>query len=362
MTAIKLKVLFFLGILTNFRPVMSSAGTFQYDDRGLTGAYRVYRVDPRRETYIYFENYAREYYSQSPLECIKLLNRYQSNCAFVVIFWRALRRAGSIETTKIAPATHYPHVLMSMSACISDFLQNLCCNDETKFKTEIGVVSSMIKAVENIHFELKHAWLGNVLDDFSNRIEIWRFVIRKFSADFKNKTIDYESLFSTFNEIKSVLKTNSSNADASPRLVKLCALLWLYLRRIYITNCMAIFNSSHYHKTFVIFLTMEHLRWPRNFFLNGEFNSSNLGLYLKERSESGLFRLDLIRKLLDKYSITGNCELLKLSYRGKVSSFFGLANLLDERLQKKYPHEIWRIKALAELERCMLRKIKEIYF
>ena len=132
------------------------------------------------------------------------------------------------------------------------------CSDETKFKTELETISRMIKLAERTASELKS--LGDndkLISGYDDLVATWKYLIRNISIDFTNKTIDYYSLFRTFNEVSILIKTDSSSNGPSLHLSKRYALLWFYLRHIYNNNCNVIFDINHHHKAFIIYLVME---------------------------------------------------------------------------------------------------------
>ena len=134
---------------------------------------------------------------------------------------------------------HYSKVLKWISQKISSTFLGSRCSDESKFKTELEIISLLIRLAERTALELKS--LG-IKDEFINGFDglaaIWKYLIRNISFDFDNKTIDYYSLFRTINEIRFIVKTDSSSNGPSLRISKRYALLWFYLRYIYNNDAM----------------------------------------------------------------------------------------------------------------------------
>ena len=136
------------------------------------------------------------------------------------------------------------------------------CSDQSKFKTELETISLMVKSAERTASELK--FLGNndkLISGFADLVATCKYLIRNISFDFTNKTIDYYSLLRTFNEVSILVKTHSSSNGPSLRLSKRYALLWFYLLRINNSNCKAIFDIHHHHKTSIIYFVMEIRTW-----------------------------------------------------------------------------------------------------
>ena len=74
----------------------------------------------------------------------------------------------------------------------------------------------MIETVERIHPELKSRGVDAIfVNNLDERIAIWKFLIKNISIDFNQHTVDYDSLFRTFNEIRYIIKMNLSSEKAS---------------------------------------------------------------------------------------------------------------------------------------------------
>ena len=328
----------------------------QYDNFGLVSTFRKYLAIPTEETYISFRSYLKRYFKQSPIDCLKLSERHWNDLVFKVVFWQALTEPYKfIDPSKITPA-NYHDVLEWIKRKIRKTLLNCSCSDESKFKTELETISQMVKSAERTAFELKS--LGNndkLIGGFDDLIAIWKYLIRNISIDFTNKTIDYYSLFRTLNDISILVKTDSSSNGLSLRLSKRYALLWLYLRYIYLDN--EIFDIYHHHKANTIYLIMEFLGRNHSYGIN-EFYPNKLRLLFEKLYENGSQKLKLILECLRVSNFERDRNWIGASK--KISNYFELARSLSESSGKRFPDTTWRIRALAELEAYLIQHGQEV--
>ena len=345
----------YLILSSSVMPQYSDIEQKQYNDFELMSAFHKYLTISTEEIYKSLRSYVRRYYDQSPIDCLNLLDRYRSNWVFKVVFWKAL--AGFdyfIDPTKITPVYNCK-VLKYISRKIRWTLFNCNCSDESKFKTELETISLMIKLAERTATELKS--LGNnnrLIRKFDDLVGIWKYLIRNISIDFDNKTIDYFSLFRTINEINFIFKTDSFSNGPSLRIYKRYALLWIYLRCIFVNDCTVIFDTHHHHGTLISYLIMKFWYKFGNYY-DKEFNPDLLRFLFEEVYNSGSLRLNPIEDLLSEYSS-------ELTIPKKTSSFFVMARSLTEDYKIKYTSEIWKVRALAELEAYLFRHYRKVKY
>ena len=224
-----------------------------------------------------------------------MLERHQSGVFENTLFWIALRLTRQLFNPKFNPR----RILKSIAGEIRSIIQYSDYFNELKFKKRFEVASLMIETVEKIYPELKSRGVDDeFVNNLEERIAIWKFLIKNISIDFNEHTVDYDSLFRTFNEIRYIIKMNLSSEKAS-RLSKLCSLLWYYLNRIYNTHCLIIFDSHHHYKPLIISLIKKVGDWSRDMDSLGEFNSNRLSSYLKELYKDDLKHLNLSMKILE---------------------------------------------------------------
>ena len=235
---------------TSYSSVMPQCDNFEakrYDDYGLISAYRRYLNKPNMRTYSIFESCVKGYYKQSPIDSLKLSERYQNDWVFKVVFWYALEEpCRFIDPTTITPA-YYHSVPEWIIRNIRKTFLSCSCSDELKFKTELEIISQLIKMAEKAASKLKS--LGNndkFFTGLGDLVAIWKYLIRSISIDLDNKTIDYFSLSRTINEICSIIKTDSTPSGPSLRLSKRYALFWFNVQHIYVNKCTEIFETHHH--------------------------------------------------------------------------------------------------------------------
>ena len=181
------------------------------------------------------------------------MDRYRSN----LIFWQALGGSHKfIDPITITPI-YCSEALNWMSYEIRSIFLKCSFSDELKFKTELETISLMVNSAERTAFELKSLeYNDKLMCWFDDLFATWKYLIGNISIYFANKTFDYYSLLRTFNEVRILIKTDSSSNGPSLHLSKRYALLWLYLRHIYYNNCNVILDIHHHHKTSIIYLVM----------------------------------------------------------------------------------------------------------
>ena len=338
--------IFFFSSLALLNLIISSSKMSKHD---VMRAYCRYLNSPTRETNSTFGYYALRYYNQSPIDCLKLYGRYQ-DWVFRVMFWKAIAGPSDFIHPKTIIPGLYPEVLRWISQKIKINFLNYSRFDESIFKTRLELISLMIKLAEKASSELKS--LGNndkLISSFDDLVAIWKYLIRNISFDFDKKTIDYCSLSRTINEIRFIVKRDSSSNSPSFSISKRYALLWFYLRYIYLNDCTVIFDTRHRHRALISYLIMKFWDKFSNYY-DKEFYPDLLRLLFEKIYNSGSLCLNHIEDFLSNYSPS-----LYLVIPKKVTSFFVIARSLTEDYKRKNPRETWRIRALAELEAYLFR-------
>ena len=151
------------------------------------------------------------------------------------------------------------------------------------------------------------------------------------------------------------LKLGRAAVNYSPlRLSERFALLWIYLRHIYDNKCQGIFDQSHNHhlRKLIIFIMLKF--WDTYPYCNGsELYPYYLGTCFRRLNKGGSLQLDPIVEILKKYDLRKDCRLLKVP---EASNYFELTQSFNSYSFFDFANTVWRIKALAELERCLGRK------
>ena len=349
-----MKRLFFVtSLLSLLRVSISYATIPQYDEQSIMRAYHTYRNDPQKENFHQFGSYVRGYHWQSPFDCLKLLERYQNILFFKVLFWKALDISRVFFFPPIKPYSQ-KDVLICISKEIRRILLGCSCSEETLFNNELEMVKILIKMTERTLFELKSEnHKGDYIREFEDLVSIWKFLVKNISIDFDAKTIDFNSLFLTFNEAKSLIKRGSNPIGPSLRLSKLYSLLWIYLHHINGVNNFAFLEVHHHQKALILYLVF--MIWEMPFDCDTDhFYPKKLKIQFEELYEGGSPQLELIVKLLKRCNIPEECQDLVAPKR--APGFFELAHLLDGEFVKLHPGEFLITKGLAELEIYLAQK------
>ena len=345
-------IFFTFSLLSRLYFTISSPAEQLYDDLGLMRKYHRCIVDQHHVlTWSGFIGYAYGYYNQSPMECLKILERNENNFAFKVLFCKALRDETYTAPTAIGPGSHHGYIISFISYEILKIFANCCRLTETEFKTKFELVSKLIRLAERNLIEWKSRGIkSDIIDNLGDLIPIWRFLAQNISIDYAKGTIDYNSAFRTINTIISLLKTEPPTYRIPPNLRNLVELLKVYLFHIRLSGWDAILDLYHHHKALIIFLTLE------------DGDGISLGIHpiqlllkIKRFTEVGPNRLEPVVNLFKRTTPPNiYCKLLKNPRR--ISSFLKFTHFLEHDNFKKFtPCEIWEIRALAELELYLSR-------
>ena len=111
-----------------------------------------------------------------------------------------------INPATLIPAIHYRNMLLSISKKIKMIILCSKCSDEPTLKAELEEMSLLIDIAEKALPELKFLANDEFINVFDDQIAISKFLSKNISFDFVNKTIDFYSLFRTFNDIAFIVK------------------------------------------------------------------------------------------------------------------------------------------------------------
>ena len=348
---LRMQKIFLLFIYIHLSSSALSNSFVRRNEIGLEVKYREYLDNPKQENYADFEDYVIEHYNQYRLDCLTLeeyhRSRYLKN---MTIFWIALR----LTRQFFNPKFNLRRILQIIVDEIRSIIQYSDYSNELTFKKKFEVASLMIESVERIHPELKFRGVDDELvNNLDERIAIWKFLIKNISIDFNEHTVNYDSLYRTFNEIRYIIKMNLSSEKAS-QLSKLCSLLYYYIHRIYETHCLAIFESHHNYNSLIISLIIKVYYWTLEIDSLGEFNSNRLSSYLKKLYKDDFKHLNLSMEILKTRNPNKEISYVMKNLR-KVSSFFELTRFFTDKFEKNFACWAWEFKALAELESYLNR-------
>jgi hypothetical protein len=312
--------------------------------------YLKYLDNEEQKNYADFEEYFINRYEQHHLDCLKWLERHQYDFnANNTIFWMSLK----ITRQVFNPKFDLLKILKIVVKEIRDIIHYSGYRNESKFKKKFEVASLMIKTVERIYPILRSRGVNDILvNNMEDRIAIWKFLLFNISIDFNKASVDYDSLFRTFNEIRCIIRMNLPSEKAS-RISKLCSLLWYYLERIHIRECHVIFDSHHHYKPLIISLVRKVGCWRRDFFDKpGEFNSNRLRSFFKElyKDKGHWNHINLIMEIL-KNENPNYGKMFATKVHGKVFlGFFERTRIFNESFEKDNILLAWDNKAYAVLE------------
>ena len=327
-----------------------------FDEFNLMMAYHKHLSNPKSEEYYdAFRILVLKYFGHSPHDCLKLIERYRNDWMFKLIFIRTIAvPLGTIDLSMIDQSYYSNVVKWLFDEIINSFL--LCCNsNEPELKIKIELIFLLIKYFERISLDLKYLGINDELvKGLHNFIFTCKYSIYTITVDFK--TGFYYSLFRTFNEIDLIIKSGSAFINPPSRLSESYALLWIYLKYIFMTNDMTIFSTNHPLKASVIYLVMEF--WEC-YDLYKEIYSNRLRLLIEGLYEKNSPQLEPIVRLLERYNPRNYCGSMDPK---RFPSFSKLAHYFERHPKGNETYIIWRIKAFAVLESYLIRNGREICY
>lgn len=254
----------------------------------------------------------------------------------------------------LTPAYHYQNMLMSISKKIRMIILCANCSVEQAFKAELEEASLLIDIAEKALTELKSLVNDDLfINGFGDLIAIGKFLTKNISFDFVNKTIDFYSLFRTFNEISFIVTQDPQTDGPSLCLSKRYALFWVYLCHIHRNRCTDIFGAHYRGRALIIYFILEfRFSFYDNCF-GGKFYPNRLDCQFVKLYKNGSPQLGFITEHLESYNLQRDC--LGLGISEKVSSFAKLTHFLSEKLERDFSFVTWRVRALAELESYTIR-------
>jgi hypothetical protein len=342
---------FFLNFFLYIIVTWESTLMVQFNDFYLMINYRKYIKSPNPLTFCSFSNYVKEFYILSPIECLKLVERYQYDWKFVLIFLKILNVSWVfIDPLSIPPRNQLKSIKWLLKYTIWTF-KRLSLYDKRLSDAEIEKIYFLASFIEKMLWEWRaHNNVDqNSIDNLIEKISICKFLANNMSIDFAKETIDYDSLFRVFNEIMGLEKSSGRSSGDFSRKVKLYSLLSFYLFNIWKIDCMEIFEMNHESKNLIIYLILR-LSKESSFsycYMNGNFFPENLKIYFKELYEGGSLCLDPIEKILKLEDVN---FLISFNIRRKFSRFRELSNFLDRNHFAIPASTEWKVKALSSLE------------
>ena len=259
-----------------------------------------YLNNPTSQTYYIFKSGAKKYYKQYPHKCLKLLERNGNNWVFRVVFSLSLVENMSLVNPTAITRDCLSYMLRWISLEVKSTFECCCHSYGEAYKTNLETLSMLINLAERTIFELRALGINDALiSEISDPISIWKFLVKNISIDFVNKTIEYYSLFRMLSEINFIIDKSPHSNSPNLQLSKRLALLYVYLRYIYLNLYDDIFDlPHHHHRTSVIYLVMEF--WGlRGHYSNG-FYPERLMLQIENLNKSGSPRLNLFENIFEK--------------------------------------------------------------
>jgi hypothetical protein len=347
---LKMKKFFLIFILIPYSS--SSQSNISLDVFDLEADYRKYLDNPKQKTWADFEDHVIERYGQNPLGYLKFLKRYHSDVfEDRSLLWISLKLTGQLFNPKF-DLVNILRIIVYKIRYIIRYSDN---TNELKFKKKLEIASLMIETVEKIYPKLKSRRTNNVLvSNIEDRIAIWKFLIENISIDFKNRTVYYDSLFGTFNEIRYIIVKNLYSEKVL-RLSKLCSLLWYHLQHIYQDH--DIFDSDHRDKLLIISLSKAVGCWLSDMDRIGEFNSNLLSTFLIKlyKDKNDLKHLNLIIEILENRMPNFERKHVTKVPMKVFFNFFELTRFFNDKLEEKYHYTAWNCKAYALFESYLKR-------
>ena len=347
-----LKILF-LSSFAYFHIIYSSSEILPYVEPELMRAYYEHLAKPNQVTYNGLKSRVLKYFEQFPLDCLKLLERHRNDWIFKVIFLRALTKNSWLIDPSLITPNRYSEVLIWLSFRIREIFLYCSSSNEAKFNIEMETIYKLIDLAQRTLFELKSLCIRDVIvNEFDDRIAVWKYSVKNISIDFEHKSINYYSLFRTLNEIIFITKTIPTLNSPSLQLSERYFLLWIYLIHIHYNDCETVFQIHHHHRTLIVYFIMKF--WGGFGLLDVEFYPNRLSHLLERLYETGSPQLEPIVELLGENNPHYDCkswgiQMFSISYL-KLSSF------LQSHPIEIHCSKMWRINALAELELYLNRK------
>lgn len=321
----------------------------EYNEVGLMVAFRRYYSDDwdSVSNYFKFYNYLRQFAKQSPINCLKSLERYQNNHAFVIIFWHEFKMKKRIKEPADVTAIDYILTLKDMIREMERIFMGLSTYG-SKFENDIEISSFLIRTVERNLPKLVHELTDKELEIMREKISIGKFLAKHTFTDSANKTVDYNSLFQTINELKTLIRTDELSEDSFKRQRKLLALLWFHLCKIQRLNCKAIFDLPHQNKALIIYLVLKMQDNCPLLESNEDFYLEMLEIYLNDLYKSGSLNLEPMDEFLKGLNPNTYAKYIKAPK--KISKYNEVTHFSYCKYFKFNINQKWRVQGLSVLE------------
>jgi hypothetical protein len=353
----------FLGTCTNqrfyrsFRPTLRD-GIDITDSRGLMKKYcEISEFDSASVSH--FNEYANHFHKQSPLECLKLLEK--RDVTFGITLLRGLRERIRI---RISESNMDPNelFLLYLFDIISYHLFSISLV-KAKFQLRFEIVNFLAKLARKRISSFKFSGAKNdKYIDFEKKLTIYNFILNNISVDFANEIDNYGSLFRALNEIKTIGKSrNQSNEIAYFHFSKYIALIWFHIHNLNLNDVREIFDIEHHSKPIIIFLVLEF--WGEANLRQVEFYPPKLESIFIELYKKGSLNPDPLTMFLKTNPPTKFCKYFKTpmypsSYKElyHFSHFSHFADTFAPHISEKI--NIWlKIEAFTILEQYLSRNL-----
>lgn len=325
-----------------------------YGDMSVIVAFVQYLAKPNEKSYFIFKDLVGGYYERSPIECLKLLERHQTNWTFIYMFWRALKIASSLLDHRNLSAMDFYRLLLWILQEIRRIFKILDPSNEPKVKESLEMVTILIKVVERSTAKLKLLGIeDHYIYGLEESVKICKFLVKNISMDFPQKTIDFDSLFRVLNEIKVIKLSHNPKLHQS----ELFALLWIYMHHIWTPACMKIFDFYTQDCILIFDLILSCRDMFDGFYFCQDFYPHSMIFRLRQLKENGFAKFMFIGNLLMEFKKPLNfCKLLRIPR--EITSFLELARFIEynpDTYDSYTPITIWKLRALAKLEQHLTR-------
>jgi hypothetical protein len=313
-----------------------------------------------------FEEIILKNYYLNLIECLKCIED-QGNWLFKILFWKVISNSAyryllNNVGAPLSPST-YISMIHDISGEIEDKLLTVYLNPKEK-KKWFKAINIMIKMVKGALAKLESQSIRCPMEQ--KMIPTWSYLLKNLSYDYKNRSMDFNSLFWTLSSIRNIFKTdNPLTIDQNQFLRRLCCLLFFYIVAEYSGYGFEKFKDGTDHRVaHIIYLVREitdELPSPVNFIVNGDLILTNLFERLKalygnnQREQFNSIRslLDKSQRLLENYKFIYNLTKKPKSY----SHLIYLIGINDEEDFKNL-YDFWIIKSSSKLEKYLLFEVK----
>jgi hypothetical protein len=328
----------------------SSPRDEEFNDFKLMVLFRKFRDHPEMVAYAQFDSYVHRYSSKAPLDCLKSLEKYQSDYTFVVTFWRSFKMSCDLKNPSIIDATDYLLTLRWMIRELSWIFMGLSTYGPT-FETHIEIASFLVRIVENGIFQLGPELSVKEQENMREKLSIGKFLIKNARADFTNKLVNYTCIIQTINELKGLILRGE--ASESIRQAKLFALLWFHLCHIHRWQCRVVFDLPAQSKVVIIYLLLKMQHDCPLLDPNEEFYSQKLEVYFTKLYAAGSLDSSEMEEFLNRQNPRFYSRFIKgPKKRPRKDQAFPFSDCMHFEF---YNSQKWQVQAFAQLEYYVFR-------